>query len=63
MGKIIIDKDSSETQRMLFLPERHPHDQSFRNVCSQTVKFRLTPDGDLSKIESSSRTQLIEFPD
>ncbi len=63
MGKIVIEKNSGHTQRMLFLDEKHCRNSSLRSICSQTVKFRLTPDGDLAKIESMSRTQLIELPD
>jgi len=63
MGKLIIEKDSGRTQKMLFLPEQDCEARIFRNLCSQTVKFTLTPDGDLSRIESPARTQFIEFPD
>ena len=63
MGKLIIENDSGRTQRMLFLPEQDCEAHLFRSLCSQTVKFMLTPEGSLSRIESPARTQFIEFPD
>jgi len=63
MAMLIIETDPGKTQRLLFLPEQEMETGRQRSICSQTVKFMLTPEGALSKIESCSRTQFIEFPD